>query len=123
MAQRESWQYCQVEVISNDQGILRQFFADRAPVEMQLYQNWPSMIAKLGLQGWELISALPGVTGKSSIIYIFSRKEHPQPSIQQVVQQNSTAASPAVQTPAPLPPQPVEEDPDDGVTFEPLRGI
>ncbi len=119
MSQRDSWQYCQIEVISNDQGVLRQFFADRAPVEMQLFQNWPSMIGKLGLQGWELISAVPGASGKSSIIYVFSRKDRPQSAVQQV----TTSSVPAATSTQPPPPQTPPEDHDDGITFVPLSGL
>jgi hypothetical protein len=55
--------------------VLRQFFPDREPVETNLYANWPGMIAKLGEQGWELVSAFPneGGRGRSPLTYVFKR--------------------------------------------------
>jgi hypothetical protein len=75
MGEQVRWQYCQVEVGSNGQGALKQFFADREPVETALYANWPGMIAKLGEQGWELVSVFPneGGRGRSPLTYVFKR--------------------------------------------------
>ncbi len=73
MAERAKWQYCQIEVGTNNIGTLRQFFADRDPVQTDLHVTWPSMIAKLGEQGWELVSLLPGAAGRNSGIYVFKR--------------------------------------------------
>ncbi|HEC22822.1 MAG TPA: DUF4177 domain-containing protein [Chloroflexi bacterium] len=75
MAERRRWQYCQIEVGPNNAGILRQFFADRAAVETNLYDNWPGMLAKLGEQGWELVSVFPNESrrGRSPLTYVFKR--------------------------------------------------
>ena len=75
MADRVRWQYCQIEVGMNSTGVLRQFFADRDPVVTELHANWPAMLAKLGDQGWEMISALPSENGRgrSPLTYVFKR--------------------------------------------------
>ncbi len=75
MAERTSWQYCQVEVGADGMGVLRQFFTDREPVETALHNNWPSMLAKLGQQGWELVSVFPneGGRGRNPLTYVFKR--------------------------------------------------
>jgi hypothetical protein len=75
MADRMRWQYCQIEVGINSSGMLKQFFADRLPVETDLQQNWPAMLAKLGEQGWEMVSAFPneGGRGRSPMTYVFKR--------------------------------------------------
>jgi hypothetical protein len=75
MVEQVRWQYCQVEIGTNGQGALKQFFPDREPVETALYNNWPGMIAKLGEQGWELVSAFPneGGRGRSPLTYVFKR--------------------------------------------------
>lgn len=75
MAERGRWQYCQVEVGTNSLGVLRQFFTDRDPVQTDLHQGWPSMVAKLGEQGWELVSAFPNEIGRgrNPLTYVFKR--------------------------------------------------
>ena len=75
MVERRRWQYCQIEVGANDMGVMKQFFADRIPVEHDLRDNWPTMIAKLGEQGWELVSVFPneGGRGRSPLTYVFKR--------------------------------------------------
>jgi hypothetical protein len=75
MADRTRWQYCQIEVGPNSMGVLKQFFADRQPVETELHQAWPAMVAKLGEQGWELVSVFPneGGRGRSPLTYVFRR--------------------------------------------------
>jgi hypothetical protein len=76
MANRERWQYCQVEVGTNSTGFLKQFFTGQQPVETDLHQGWPAMIAKLGEQGWELVGAFPNESGRgrSPLTYVFKRE-------------------------------------------------
>jgi hypothetical protein len=76
MANRKQWQYCQVEVGVNSAGFLKQFFPGQPPVESDLHQGWPAMIAKLGEQGWELVGAFPneGGRGRSPLTYVFKRE-------------------------------------------------
>ncbi len=113
----DRWQYCQVEVGANNNGVLRQFFTDRTPVEMQLYQNWPAMLAKLGEQGWELVSAVPGGIGKSSMVYVFKR----------LMSGGVVATVPAPGAQTSSPPQPTygtdARSKEDDRGFEPLRGL
>jgi hypothetical protein len=74
MAERAKWQYCQIEVGMNNIGTLRQFFADRDPMETDLHITWPAMLAKLGEQGWELVSAFPNESrGRSPLTYVLKR--------------------------------------------------
>ena len=74
MAERAKWQYCQIEVGMNNIGTLRQFFADRDPMETDLHVTWPAMLAKLGEQGWELVSAFPNEgRGHSPLTYVLKR--------------------------------------------------
>jgi len=125
MVQRANWQYCQVEVGGANQGVLRQFFADRDPVEMQLYANWSAMIGKLGDQGWELVSVVTGV-GKNSVIYVFKRPANVQVAGTAQGMQGTSASPPSSQPAHPQqpfyqPPAPPEED--EGPGFEPLRGL
>ncbi len=119
---RTQWQYCQIELSSDDTGILKQFFSDRRPVETMLHQNWPAMIAKLGEQGWEMISVLPhsGGLGRRPLTYVFKRSmgtAAPASASPGTVMQPRQAAEP----PAPPQPEPADEEPGGG--FEPLRGI
>ena len=74
MLERTRWQYCQIEVGTGG-GILKQFFADREPVETNLHHNWTGMLGKLGEQGWEMVSAFPseGGRGRSPLTYVFKR--------------------------------------------------
>jgi len=76
MAERVRWQYCQIEVGMNSLGVLRQFFAERDPIQTDLHNTWPSMVAKLGDQGWELISVFPNEAGRgrSPLTYVFKRQ-------------------------------------------------
>ena len=76
MPERVRWQYCQIEVGMNSLGVLRQFFAERDPIQTDLHNTWPSMVAKLGDQGWELISVFPNESGhgRSPLIYVFKRQ-------------------------------------------------
>jgi len=104
MTDRSRWQYCQVEVNSNNTGMLKQFFPDRLPVETDLHQGWPAMLGKLGEQGWEMVSVLQ--SGRS-VIYVFKR-------ILAASNQPNTAATPPAYAPPPTqqqqqPPQPPEE--------------
>jgi hypothetical protein len=118
MSQRRTWQYCQVEVGPNNQGVLRQFFAERDPVEMQLYQNWPSMIGKLGDQGWEMVSAVPGVGGKNAVVYVFKR------GMTAAVVADARPSQASQPRPADLHPAHEQDEQDDqSLGFEPLRGI
>jgi hypothetical protein len=72
---RERWQYCLLEVASNNTGVLRQFFADREPVETNLSTNWAGMLAKLGEQGWEMVSAFPNEGGRRSpLTFVLKRR-------------------------------------------------
>ncbi|MCC6904838.1 MAG: DUF4177 domain-containing protein [Anaerolineae bacterium] len=75
MADRGRWQYCQIEVGTNSMAILRQFVADRDPVEHDLRNTWPAMLGKLGEQGWELVSVFPNESGRgrSPLTYVFKR--------------------------------------------------
>lgn len=76
MADRIRWQYCQIEVsASSNTGLLKQFFADRAPVESDLHQNWPGMLAKLGEQGWEVVNVVAheGGLGRRGLTYVLKR--------------------------------------------------
>jgi hypothetical protein len=76
VADRVRWQYCQIEVGMNNLGVLRQFFAERDPVQTDLHTTWTSMLAKLGDQGWELISVFPNESGRgrSPLTYVFKRQ-------------------------------------------------
>ncbi|MBN1312923.1 MAG: hypothetical protein JXB30_16025 [Anaerolineae bacterium] len=76
MVERARWQYCQIEVGANNTGFLRQFFTDREPVQTDLHQNWPAMVAKLGDQGWELVCAFPNESGRgrNPLTYVFKRQ-------------------------------------------------
>lgn len=105
MAERIRWQYCQIEVGANSIGVLRQFFPDRLPIETELHQTWPSMIAKLGEQGWEMVSAFPneGGRGRSPLTYVFKR-DFPG---------GATPILPQVQPEPPRGPQPPQFDPLD----------
>jgi hypothetical protein len=75
MVERIRWQVCQIEVGANSVGILKQFVADREAVTIELHGNWPGMIAKLGEQGWELISVFPNEAGRghNPLTYVFKR--------------------------------------------------
>ena len=75
LAERMRWQYCQIEVSASGVGVLKQFFADRVPVETDLHQGWPAMLAKLGEQGLELVSVFPhtGGLGRLPLTYVFKR--------------------------------------------------
>ncbi len=128
---RSQFQYCQIEIGSDSNGILRQFFSDRTPNETQLYTNWPAMIGKLGDQGWDMVNVLSGGR-RGPLIYVFKRKMSATPGGVQPVsgQQVVSAAAPA-NTPQPQPQPPVEfdsigyddDEDDDNGDFEPLRGI
>jgi hypothetical protein len=113
MANRTRWQYCQIEVGANSLGFLKQFFAGQQPVETDLHQGWPAMIAKLGDQGWELVGAFPNESGRgrNPLTYVFKREmpgggSNPTPPAQ---------SSPTPQQ-APDPPRPSGPVQD----FEPL---
>ncbi len=110
MVERTRWQYCQIELGANNTGVLKQFFADRAPVETELHQNWPAMLAKLGEQGWELVSVVAheGGLGRRGLTYVFKR----------------TLAGVSSGTPASGPGSPAgpPEPKGPAVGFEPLRG-
>ncbi len=75
MSERLRWQVCQVEVGANSMGLLKQFVADREVITTELHGNWPGMIAKLGEQGWELLSVVPNESGRgrSPLTYVFKR--------------------------------------------------
>jgi hypothetical protein len=75
MVERQRWQYCQIEVGMNNIGVLRQFFSDREPVITDLHTTWTTMIAKLGEQGWEMVSAFPNEAGRgrNPLTYVFKR--------------------------------------------------
>lgn len=105
MSDRVRWQYCQIEVGANSIGQLRQFFPDREAVVTELYDNWPGMLAKLGDQGWEIVSVFPneGGRGRSPLTYVLKRPLAPGSSY-----------------PAPPPPPPEATGPT--TEFEPLRG-
>ncbi len=108
MSDRTRWQFCQIEVGANNIGVLRQFFPDRLPVETELHQNWPAMLAKLGEQGWDLVTAFPneGGRGRSPLTYVLKR------------------ALPASGGGNPAPPEPSSQRRSETPTdFEPLRGI
>lgn len=110
MAQLTRWQYCQIETRTNDTGVLRQFFADRKPVETELHQNWPAMLGKLGEQGWELVSAVAneGGLGRRPLTYVLRRPL------------GAAASGPAAPQPPTEPEPPEPKSPSTG--FEPLRG-
>lgn len=76
MPERMKWQYCQIEVGANNLGVLRQFFAERDPIQTDLHDTWAAMIAKLGDQGWELVSVFPneGGRGRNPLTYVFKRQ-------------------------------------------------
>jgi hypothetical protein len=117
MANRTRWQYCQVEVGTNTNGFLKQFFADRQPVESDLHQNWPAMIAKLGEQGWELVGVLPNESGRgrSPLTYVFKREMPGSGS------GTNPATPPPVQGTPPSQPPPEPSAPSGPVQdFEPL---
>ena len=111
MTDRMRWQYCQIEVGANSMAVMKQFFADRLPVEHDLRDNWPTMIAKLGEQGWEMDSAFPseGGRGRSPLTYVFKRPL-------------SGGGFSTLSSPVSSPQPPPEEDPDPATDFEPLRG-
>jgi hypothetical protein len=73
VADRARWQYCQVEVGTNGMGVLRQFFAERDPIQTDLHNTWGPMIAKLGDQGWEMISVFANEGGRGRT-YVFKRQ-------------------------------------------------
>ena len=75
MVERVRWQFCQIEISTDGNGILKQFFADRPAVEHNLRDNWPSMVGKLGDQGWELVNVFPneGGRGRNPLTYVFKR--------------------------------------------------
>lgn len=98
MTPRNRWQYCQVQV-SGTNGVLKQFFAERPPVETDLHTGWPAMVAKLGEQGWEMVGVAP--QGRD-VVYVFKR-EMPGAAPAQPV----PAAMPA----PPAPPAPPDEPP------------
>ncbi|NDJ53282.1 MAG: hypothetical protein GYB68_09395 [Chloroflexi bacterium] len=108
---RKRWQYCQIETSSSNTSVLRQFFPDRAPVVYELHENWPSMLGKLGDQGWEMVSAFPSESGRSRspVTYVFKRPL----GVAGTQSQSAPADYPASDEP------PDPEPPD----FEPLRGI
>ncbi len=108
MTNRNNWQDCQIDVDSSNHGILKQFFPDRQPMESDLHNAWSGMLAKLGEQGWELVSVFPneGGRGRNPLSYVLKRS---------LVGVSSVA-------PAPPPPPPPPEDDDLPADFEPLRG-
>lgn len=97
MAERTRWQYCQIEVGEGNSAVMKQFFADRLPVETLLHQNWPAMLGKLGEQGWEMVSAFAneGGRGKSPVTYVLKRSLG-----------STTGGGPQAMPPAPPPPTP-----------------
>jgi hypothetical protein len=116
MSQRARWQYCQVEVRTNDTGVLKQFVEGRPPVATELHQNWAGMIAKLGEQGWEMIAAFPheGGMGRRPLTYVFRRA---------LASGSAPPAPPSTGSAGPPPPAPPDEpDPGPVADFEPLRG-
>lgn len=127
MAQRTRWQYCQIETRTNDTGVLKQFFAERSPVETELHQNWPAMLAKLGEQGWEMIGVVAheGGLGRRPLTYVLRRPvgaasggAGPTP-LEAPAPPSDIPAPPS--TPPQEPPEPSEpKSPTTG--FEPLRG-
>ena len=128
MANRDKWQYCQIEVGANRLGILKQFFSDRAPVETDLHQAWPAMLAKLGEQGWELVSAFPneGGRGRSPLTYVFKRT-YPGSSapvvnanVAQSMPASTSPPQPPSSTSAPISPDEPPEDKGPVTDFEPL---
>ena len=116
MANRKSWQYCQVEVGANRTGFLKQFFPGQQPVESDLHQSWPAMIAKLGEQGWELVGAFPneGGRGRSPLTYVFKREMPAGGSNPAPPPAPSTSSSPPQEPPEPQTPSGPVQD------FEPL---
>lgn len=118
MSQRARWQYCQVEVRTNDTGILKQYVEGRLPIATELHQNWAGMIAKLGEQGWEMVAAFPheGGLGRRPLTYVFKR----------ALASGGGTPPPAPSPPGTPPPPPSElpDEPDPGpvADFEPLRG-
>lgn len=121
MAQRTRWQYCQIETKTGGTGVLKQFFADRLPVETDLHQNWPAMLGKLGEQGWELVSVLTneGGLGRLSTTYVLKRPLGAASAGSPPAQQVQQGPPPPPKPPEPAePPQP--KSPTTG--FEPLKG-
>lgn len=129
---RTRWQYCQIEVNGENEGLLRQFFPDRPSVDHNLRDNWPAMIGKLGEQGWELVSVLPneGGRGRNPLTYVFKRSTSvPLPQGQQSAAPQQSGSPQVVQSTAWQNQPPLddedEEDPEDPSPlsgFEPLRG-
>jgi len=119
MADRTRWQYCQIEVGTGESGILKQFFPDRQPVITDLHQGWAAMLAKLGDQGWEMVSAFAneGGRGKSPATYVFKRPLGAT-SIGGSLPAQPPQASPPPPPTTPLLPEDTEEDEEGG--FRPL---
>jgi hypothetical protein len=103
-----------------DSGILKQFFSDRQPVITELHQGWTAMVAKLGDQGWEMVSAFAneGGRGKSPATYVFKRPlGATSPGGPMPVQ----AQQASVQLPSPPTPiLPEDDEADDEGGFRPL---
>ncbi|MGF1506279.1 MAG: hypothetical protein ACFB51_14275 [Anaerolineae bacterium] len=126
MVERSRWQYCQLEVGVDSQGVLKQFFPDRPPIEHNLRDNWPAMLGKLGEQGWEVVNAFPneGGRGRSPLTYVFKRSASvalnmgstvPDPQVQQSTDWQQQSSQQAQDEP------PDDDEPFSG--FEPLRGV
>lgn len=124
MPSRTQWQYCQIETKMSGTGVLKQFFADRLPVETELHQNWPAMLGKLGEQGWELVSVLTneGGLGRLGTTYVFKRPVGSTAGSQPTPIAAQTVSTPT--TPPPAPPEPPEPpEPKSPTTgFDPIRG-
>ena len=121
MADRARWQYCQIEVGMGDSGLLKQFFPDRQPVVTELHQGWPAMVAKLGDQGWEMVSAFAneGGRGRSPATYVFKRPlGAPSPSGPVPVQAYQPSPQPQ---PTTMPILPEDDEVDDNGDFRPLE--
>jgi hypothetical protein len=101
-----------------DSGVLKQFFPDRQPVVTDLHQGWAAMVAKLGDQGWEMVSAFAseGGRGKSPVTYVFKR----------LLGATGIGGSLPAQPPQPAVPPPAtpivpdEGDEDEASSFRPL---
>lgn len=66
------WEYC--EVWWQTQGVLVNFFTPNGTNEHRFPSNqWPSAFARLGAEGWELVSMMASPTGVHEYWYYFKR--------------------------------------------------
>ncbi len=66
------WEYCEVQW--QPQGVLVSFFTAPGATEHRFPTNqWPTTLARLGNDGWELVNAIASPTGVHEYWYYFKR--------------------------------------------------